>query len=143
MFTKDDLIEQCASFVESTTPIESILFEPDDFPSSSSEETISIYRGLKSNFENPVHFWIRAHLSQDQTKRMAYLMPYLHSALYKPVEEQEFMQRLSQADNLKNIMIKPKGKYLQGLKMIDEWNDFSAIAEFEQEYLSFDWDTTA
>jgi hypothetical protein len=144
MFTKVDLIEQSASFIKSTTPIESILFEPDDFPSSSSEETISFCRGLKSDFESPIHFWIRAQHCVNWAGREEFFLPYIHTAVCQPESEPNFMNLLNRTQGLRSpIIIVPRGNFMWGQLMMDEWNDTAAIAEFEYEYISFHWDTTA
>jgi hypothetical protein len=95
MFRTEELIAKYPLFVESTTPIESVLFEPNNFPSSSSEETISICRGLKSDFESPIHFWIRAQQCVDWTGREEYFLPYLHTAVCRQIEEQDFIEILN------------------------------------------------
>jgi hypothetical protein len=144
MFTADELILKFAAFVERVTPIESLLFEQDAFPSSSSEDTITICRGLKSDFENSAHFWTRAHLYTNPTIGEPNLLPYLYNALSQPIIEHEFLRKLNRTSDLKvPVIIKPRGEFIGGLKMWDDWNVFSAIAEFENEYLMFDWYTTA
>jgi hypothetical protein len=35
------------------------------------------------------------------------------------------------------------GDFLRGQLVMEEWNDMAAVAEFEHEYISFHWNTTA
>lgn len=139
MFTREELIEKSSLLVdESQTLIEVIEFTPDDFPSSSSEECIAICRGSQSDFESALHFWVLAQQVIGWSGREEYL------AVFQPISEQDFGLRLNQIRGLKYpLFVTPKGKYIQGQRMSNEWYAFSALAEFESEYISFNWDTTA
>jgi hypothetical protein len=125
-------------------PIESIEFTPEDFPSNSSEEFIRICRGAKPDFKDAMHFWVVAQRQQNWTYREEHFLTYLSTAVCQPLKEEEFAAMLSQTRGLKHpVVFTAKGKYVWGQKMSDEWDDTSALAEFEHEYLSFQWETTA
>lgn len=171
MFTREELVVKLPSLLIQPKPaIEVMQFAPDDFPSSSSEEYIQLCRGIESDFENAVHFWVASQQCQDWNGREEYILPYLQEATCQPMDEEAFILILSQTQRLKPlpriivtyvahpeyiqldrqtqefkrpIIVTPKGKYVWGQQMANEWNDSSALAEFEHEFIAFNWETTA
>ena len=145
MFTREELITKAPSFIGlPKPPVEVISFDQDAFPQPASEESIVICRGVKTNFDNAIHFWVVAMQCEDWEGREEYFLPYLNRAVCQDIDEQEFRLMLNRLQGLKYpIVIKVEGKYFWGQKMADEWDDLAALAEFEHEYLSFHWETTA
>ena len=147
MFTREELITKAPSFVDlPKSLIEVIFFDQDDFLSPASEQSIMICRGVKTNFDNAIHFWAVAMQSEQWEGREEYFLPYLGRAVCRVIDEKEFLTILNHCQSLKHpFVIAPKGKYIWGQEMADddEWSDFSALAEFEHEYLSFHWQMTA
>lgn len=145
MFTREELIGASELLANRPKPLVEVLnFTSDDFPSGSSEETIMICRGSQFNFESALHFWVAAQQCADWSGREAYFLPCLKEAVCQPLTEQAFMLMLRQTCGLKHpLVITPKGEYVGGQRMADECCDYSALAEFEHEYLSFNWETTA
>lgn len=91
-----------------------------------------------------MHFWVVSQQSENWYGREEFLLSYFNEVACHMIDEKEFVLMMNQTQGLKNpIVLVPKGKYIWGQKMVNEWNDSSALAEFEHEYLSFHWETTA
>lgn len=147
MFTREDLVAALPTLIEKEPPrMEVISFLPYDFRSAASEEMINICRGPKTDFESALHFWVASQLCQKWkwTDRNEFFLPYLQEPACRPIGQVDFMILLDQTRLLKHpVVITPEGRYLRGQKMADEWDDSSAVAEFEHEFIAFNWETTA
>lgn len=119
-------------------------FDPPD-----SEQMIRITRAPKEAGDNGLKFWINAEFLGDWGCRIEFLPPYLAGSKFRPLVEEEF-NRIVEAqaqDLLASLQLPlhhPVG-YVGGLAMYTMETDFtvSLLAEYEDEFIHFYWETAA
>ncbi len=146
MLTRESLRQKLSQLPTeiSAAHIEKLEYFPDDFHSSSTEELVVLYRGEKSAFEDILGFWVETQKRMNLNGKEEFLFSCLESAECQPLSEQNFTNFLSFSQSLnKPFIINPNGKYVRGLQMSSDWDDVAIVGEFEQEYISYNWETTA
>ena len=119
-------------------------FSPPD-----SEQFIKITRAPKEDRDDGLRFWINAELIDDWGGRRDKLRPYLSASLFRPITEEEFNDRVeAQARDLADsvqLPIRKSGRCVGGLAMHTMETDslVSLVAEYEDEYIHFYWETSA
>lgn len=130
-----------------------------------SEADLFFFRGARKQYESDAHFWLRCitwleeyrkgfqllmaqrypnhiHVNSDTTSPVD--RPYLYQTV-APENFQEIIEGHSL--QLQNAHIPHtyqwEGQIQQAMQMSNEWNDQSLIAETEQEFLAFFWETGA
>jgi hypothetical protein len=153
MFLRESLLEKLEAIVRTGTNfrdfasdrIQVLEFGQDDFDSSSSEETIIVHRGSKSDFSDALGFWLASLFSQDWLGRDEYALPYAREGLCLEINETEFETLVkAYSSSLRTPLKLPLSRgFRAGLKMYDDWNDVAALAELEDGFVAFYWSTTA
>jgi len=113
------------------------------------EESIRITRAPKAPDDNGLRFWLAAELADDWRGRESYLHGYLSGAYFEPIDEQQFDNLV--ATHCSNLIVPPtlplarEQRFLGALLMYSMKTEFfvSAIAEYENEFIHFAWETTA
>lgn len=113
------------------------------------EESIRITRSLKALDDNGLRFWLAAELADGWQGRESYLQSYLSEAYFEPIDEQQFDDLV--ATHCSGLIVPPRlplardQAFLGALLMYSMKTDFfvSAIAEYENEFIHFAWETTA
>jgi hypothetical protein len=124
--------------------IQVLEFGHTDFSSSSSEQSIIVHRGSREDFSDALGFWLASLFSQDWRGRDEYALPYAREGLCLEINETEleaFVKAYS--GSLRTPLELPESQFLYGLKMYDDWNDVAALAELEDGFVAFYWNTTA
>jgi hypothetical protein len=149
MFRREDLLVRLETIIDYrdfvSDRIQVSEFGPTDFSSASSEESIIVHRGLKTDFSDALGFWLASLFSQDWLGRDEYALPYAREGLCLGFTEDEFETFVK---DYSSSLQKPLGLPLapgfrSGLKMYDDWNDVAAFAELEAGFVAFYWNTTA
>jgi hypothetical protein len=113
------------------------------------EESIRITRSSKAERDNGLRFWLAAELANDWRGRESYLLNYLSDAYFEPIEELPFNDLV--ATHCGGLVVPPtlpllSGQaFLGGMLMYSMKTEFfvSAVAEYENEFIHFAWETTA
>lgn len=113
------------------------------------EEGIRISRAPKSKGDDGLRFWIAAVLADDWRGRESYLFGYLSGAYFESLDEPSFDSLVK--SHCGGLIVPPslplgKGQaFLGALLMYSMKTEFfvSAIAEYENEFIHFAWETTA
>ena len=122
-----------------------------DFREPSGEEEIQIHRGLKREYEGPIHFWATCLQSLEQGEssflgfRPGSLGPVALSALCRPVDEAELA---SLTREKLYFLAQPwsldlGGKVTDAMVMDQSTDELSVLWETDTFYGAFFWDTTA
>jgi hypothetical protein len=148
MFSREEFLSALPVSFEGTCPlIDAVEFGPDAFRCPCGEEQIRIHRGKRANFKSIVQFWVASLSSQDWKEREAYFLPYLQSGKCRPISENEFNDLVTTySGELQQRLALPLHSavgFINAVQMYDEWNDMAAVAEYEDEFVAFYWDTTA
>jgi hypothetical protein len=153
MFSRESLLEKLEAIVHTGTDvrdfasgrIQLLEFGHTDFSSSSSEETIIVHRGSKTDFSGALGFWLASLFSQDWLGREDYAVPYASEGLCLEINETEFETLVKgYSSSLHTPLELPMVQgFRAGLKMYDDWNDVAFLAEFEDGFVAFYWSTTA
>lgn len=114
-----------------------------------SEESIRITRSPKALGDNGLHFWLAAEITDNWQGQWSYLHSYLSDAYFEPINEQQFNDLI--ATRCSGLVVPPRlplaqdQAFLGALLMYSMKTDFfvSAIAEYENEFIHFAWETTA
>ena len=145
MFTQDELLAKLPSLMEQDAPaVERVEFFPENFDSSSSEETIVVDRGLRTAFDDALQFWVQSLRTQDWNGQ-DYFLNYAQTGSFIPIDDAEFYRLVKEYSHSLNALfnLAPKGAFISAMQMHNDWNDIALLAEFEQEYIAFYWATTA
>lgn len=119
-------------------------FDPPD-----SEQMIRITRAPKEAGDNGLKFWINAELLGDWGGRTEFLSPYFAASKFRPLTAEEFNRMVAaQTQDLLASLHLPlhhSGGYVGGLAMYTMETDFtvSLLAEYEDEFIHFYWETSA
>ena len=73
--------------------VENVVFRPEQFQTPDSEQTLHFFRGLKTNFDSGLRFWIKTLLCHDWAEwagRNEYLLAYAQSGKCLPLSQGEF-----------------------------------------------------
>lgn len=113
------------------------------------EESIRITHAPKALGDNGLRFWLSAELADNWQGRETYLLPYLSGAYFEPISEAAFNKLV--AENCAGLINPPdlplisKQVFIGALLMYSMKTDFfvSVVAEYENEYIHFAWETTA
>jgi hypothetical protein len=113
------------------------------------EEFIRITRAPKAIGDNGLYFWLSAELTNSWKGRESYLLPFLSGAYFEPISEAGFNGLV--ADTCASLIKPPdlplirKQRFIGALLMYSMKTEFwvSAVAEYENEYIHFAWETTA
>jgi hypothetical protein len=113
------------------------------------EESIRITRSPKALDDNGLRFWLAAELADDWRGRESCLHGYLSGAYFEPIDERQFDDLV--ATNCSSLIVPPtlplarEQAFLGALLMYSMKTEFfvSAIAEYENEFIHFAWETTA
>lgn len=113
------------------------------------EESIRITRSPKAQGDNGLRFWLAAELAAGWRERESYLHSYLSGAYFEPIDELTFNDLV--ATHCSSLVAPPmlplsSGQaFLGALLMYSMKTEFfvSAIAEYENEFIHFAWETTA
>jgi hypothetical protein len=148
MFSREELLAALLQLLESPSPsLTVVAFGQFDFQSPSSEESLAIHRGRRADFDNALHFWVGSLRSRGWEGRESYLLPYLQSGKCRPITEAEFNSLVSNYSAALKVSLPlplhPGGGFVAAAQMYDSWDDVAALAEFEDEFVAFYWDTTA
>jgi hypothetical protein len=114
-----------------------------------SEESIRISRAPKLEGDNGLRFWIAAVLGDNWSGRKSFLRGYLSGGYFDSITHQDFE---SLVESYCVGLVAPPGlplgsgaEFLGGLLMYSQKTEFfvSALAEYENEFIHFAWETTA
>lgn len=113
------------------------------------EESIRISRAPKSKGDNGLRFWIAAELADNWKGRESCLLGYLSGGYFEPLDELSFDSLVK--SNCVGLIVPPglplgHGQtFLGALLMYSMKTEFfvSVIAEYENEFIHFFWETTA
>jgi hypothetical protein len=113
------------------------------------EESIRIARAPKSERDNGLRFWLAAELADDWRGRESCFLNYLSGAFFEPIDELPFNDLVATHCSglvapLKLPLVSGQA-FLGGLLMYSMKTEFfvSAVAEYEDEFIHFAWETTA
>jgi hypothetical protein len=149
MFSREAMLETFETVTDvgdfASGRIEVLEFGQNDFSSSSSEQSIIIHRGSRSDFSDALGFWLASLFSQDWLGRDEYALPYAREGLCVPINETEFEAFIKEySSSLRRPLELPFAcSFRTGLKMYNDWNDVTALAELEDGFVAFYWSTTA
>ena len=113
------------------------------------EESIRITRAPKAEGDNGLRFWLAAELADDWRGRESYLPNYLSGAFFEPIDELSFNDLV--ATHCSGLVVPPRlplvvgQAFLGGLLMYSMKTELlvSTVAEYENEFIHFAWETTA
>jgi hypothetical protein len=107
------------------------------------EAAAGLFRTSPGAFDSLLHFWVDCVRTGEQ-RRCAF-GPFDYSTLKcEPLSDAAFCDLVKRCfPNIPDIKLAWKGKYLTGVLIAADWNYVSGLAEFEEEYVSVFWSTTA
>lgn len=164
MFTHEDIgkladFDQAAQAYCLERRPQYVCFNQFGFEHYESEESIFISRAAKQKGENGLGFWVATYqtaLDQGQEWRddsKGYFETYIVGAQCEPITEDRFNEFVSKCcERLAFPLCLPlrhsrpfwkRSGFVGALLMHDDWNLVDLIAEYEDEYLHFYWETTA
>lgn len=128
--------------------VECVHFDETCFESTSSEESIMICRGTKTQFPSAAEFWVLALIrSENWAGREDSFESYVCSGLCLPISESLFLAKIAHfTERLKVELpsfLREPPPCIQALQMHDAWNDVAFIAATDQHFITFHWETTA
>ena len=112
------------------------------------EESIRISRAPKAEGDNGLRFWIAAE-QLECWREPSRLLDYLSGGYFEPIAEAPFNELA--AEHCSGLIVPPElplksgSTFLGGLLMYSMKTEFfvSAIAEYEDEFIHFAWETAA
>jgi hypothetical protein len=114
-----------------------------------SEEHIRVTRSPKQSDDCGIRFWVRAESAEDRNDRASILARYLRGAEFEAISEVEFNHLVTETSSellvpLSSPLHQPVG-FIGALRMFSLKTDFtvSLLAEYEDEFVHFFWQTTA
>lgn len=119
------------------------------FSSPSSEQGIRITRSPKEPGDSGLKFWINAESLGNWRDGETYFQRYLAASQFRPIDEGEFNKIVAtQTHDLVvpiTLPLHSSAGYVGGLAMYTLETDLivSLVAEYEDEFIHFYWDTTA
>jgi hypothetical protein len=148
MFSQESLLARLETVTDvgdfTSGRIEVLEFGQNDFSSPSSEQSIIVHRGSRTDFSGALGFWLASLFSQDWRGHDEYSLPYAREGLCLLINETEFKAFIT---DYSESLLTPLGLSLTGfragLKMYDDWNDVAAIAKLEDGFVAFYWSTSA
>ena len=153
MFNREQLLVRLEAITNAGTDyraffsdrIQVLEFGHTDFSSASSEQTVIVHRGSRTDFPDALEFWLASLFSQDWLGRDKYALPYAREGSCQTMTETEFEAFVKEySGSLRRPLELPLARgFRAGLKMYDDWNDVAAIAELEAGFVAFYWSTTA
>jgi hypothetical protein len=149
MFSREVMLEKLETVTDYwdfvSDQLQVLEFDHADFSSSSSEQTIIVHRGSKTDFSDTLGFWLASLFSQDWLGRDEYALPYAREGLCLEIDETDFEALVKDySGSLHTPLELPMVRgFRAGLKMYDDWNDVAAVAELEDGFVAFYWSTTA
>ena len=113
------------------------------------EESIRITRSPKAQGDNGLRFWLAAELADNWQGRESYLQDYLSGAYFEQINETTFNDLV--ATHCRGLVAPPvlplvsQQVFLGALLMYSMKTEFfvSAVAEYENEFIHFAWETKA
>ncbi|WP_083893487.1 hypothetical protein [Herbaspirillum sp. B65] len=125
------------------------VYPPYAFNPPDGEQTIRITRAPKADSDNGIDFWLCSEWLQGWTGREEYFAGYLSGSAFEPISERSFNDLV--ADRCVDLIVRPElplkaiGKFLGAVLLYSMKTDFivSLVAEYEDEFIHFYWDTTA
>jgi hypothetical protein len=119
------------------------------FSCPAGEQTIRITRAPKANNDNGINFWLCAEWLDDWRGRESYFVGYLSDSAFEPLSEQSFNDLV--AEQCAGLIIKLdlplriKGNFVGAVLLYSMKTDLivSLVAEYEDEFIHFYWESTA
>jgi hypothetical protein len=109
------------------------------------EAAAILHRQHKLMFhQGSMHFWVNSvRVAEKQHGPQVGFSS--ESPLCRPLSEQEFQQVLTRSlcSEGHSIKIHPRGAFVEAHLMFEDWYEVGAVAEFEKEYISIIWSTSA
>ena len=113
------------------------------------EQTIRITRAPKALGDNGIDFWLCAEWLQDWRGRENFFAGYLSESAFESISEKTFNDLV--AEQCAGLMIKRElplkvtGRFVGAVLLYSMKTEFivSLVAEYEDEFIHFYWDTTA
>jgi hypothetical protein len=156
MFSRDDL--KCLDlallndwrFVRLYPGLHYVVYPQVAFRDMDSEQYLRITRAPRQPGDNGVKFWVSAEMADTtNAPRATYLAPYLLKAQLRSTSEGEFNRLI--AEHCSHLLVSPllplhgPQGFVGALVMynLDTELIVSTIAEYEDEFIHFYWDTTA
>ncbi len=126
-----------------------VTYGQDDFQCRDSEETIRICTAPKRSGDSGLYFWLAAECTEGWQGRERYFLSYVGDAYFEALSEGDFNQLV--AIYCANLLMPPKlpihepNGFVGALLMYSARTDLivSAVAEYENSFIHFYWDTTA
>lgn len=126
-----------------------VTYRQDAFRTPDGEECIRVTRAPNPKNDNGLRFWLYAELQNDWCRRLEYFAGYVSDSQFESISEAEFNQLVADQANelvapLKLPLHEPTG-FIGALMMYSMKTEFivSLVAEYEDEFIHFYWDTTA
>lgn len=140
MFTREALLSQIDEMRDRPMPpLERVKIE------IGAEETIYACCGPLADFESAMFFWVKA-LEADGWSTAGLSVLYVDRSKHLPITEASFFEMTQNAGFEHPPLpwfLQPGGTFVTGMAMTCDWNDQSALAEFDYGYVLFHWYTTA
>lgn len=148
MISQEDILKVLPRTLESSfADIEIVKFDQDAFRCPSFEQHIQIHRGKRVDFNSVVQFWVCSLRSQDWSGREAYFLPYLKSGKCQTISEVEFNDLVAtysgELEQTLKLPLHFAVGFIGAVQMYNDWDDIGAVAEYEDEFVAFYWNTTA
>jgi hypothetical protein len=134
-----------------------VTYGQDDFQCRDAEEIIRICTAPKRTGDNGLYFWLAAECTEGWQGRERYFASYVGDAAFEAISESDFNQLV--ANYCAHLRILPKlplysskgssegssKGFVGALLMYSARTDLmvSAVAEYEDSFIHFYWDTTA
>jgi hypothetical protein len=133
---------------EQTPPLEVQEFDQEDFEHPEAEESIWFLRGAKSDYRDAVHFWLKAlqYVLEREVPHRAFGRESLYNenTLCEEISREEVNRVIIWGNSLKTKHdFHLKGQFQRAWLMSNSWNDISALAMTDREFVAFFWETTA
>jgi hypothetical protein len=126
----------------------SVSFNPNDFETDCSEESILITKAPKNRNDDKSQFILASIFLENWSDRIEYLKPFAQSLTYKNINEHEFYNEVKNlSHSLKGQLELPFSTNVFINAIIFSCPDdslYSALfADYEKEFIFFSWETTA
>ncbi len=140
MFTREALLPQIDEMLDMPMPpMERMKIE-----SFGCEETIYACCGRHTDFKSAMFFWVKA-LQADGWSTGGMSILYVDRSKHLPITEADFFGLTQEAGSEHPLLpwfLQPGGTFRAGMAMTCDWNNQSALAEFDYGYVLFHWYTT-